>query len=59
MLKEKTLSEEVRDLLTDLNYHSNEVVANIFIPFVVFDKEKTIYHIKQMKKKLDELLKVI
>jgi len=53
------LTEEVKRDISNLVYHIGEAYANTYLPFVLFNRNETIYHLKETKRILDKLVKMI
>jgi hypothetical protein len=47
--------EEEKRLASELLYHAEEAWARSFIPSIIIDKELVVDHLRQAKKKLEEL----
>jgi hypothetical protein len=47
--------EQEREIAKELLIHSGEVATSLFLPLVIFDKEKLIWNLKTIKNKLNEL----
>lgn len=51
----KLSPEEEKRIASELLYHSEEAYGRSFIPFVIIDKELVVEHLREAKKKLEEL----
>jgi|YelNatPaOPRAMG01_1025707.scaffolds.fasta_scaffold663452_1 hypothetical protein len=55
----REFTPEQLGLFKDLLYHTNEIAQNIFIPYVLGNRQKTINSAKEAKKDIDRLLEVL
>ena len=47
--------EQERDIAKELLERAGVVTANAFLPFVIFNKEETFAHLREIKRKLNQL----
>jgi hypothetical protein len=53
------ISPEEKMALKDLYFHSSEVYSRTFLPLVLVNREKVIFHLKKAKEGLDKLTRVL
>jgi hypothetical protein len=53
------ITPEEKQALKELYYNSSEVYSRTFLPLVLVNREKVIFHLKRAKEGIDKLVKVI
>jgi hypothetical protein len=53
------ISPEEKQALKELYWHSSEAYSRTFLPLVLVNREKVIFHLKKAKEGIDKLVKVL
>jgi hypothetical protein len=59
LMSKGDITPEEKQALKELYYNSSEVYSRTFLPLVLVNREKVIFHLKKAKEGLDKLVKVI